>query len=208
VTRVLNQMSQETAALFRAQLHGKPMPPPIAKAPRRTGKPKVMVPQLKRLLHEAHIVQLPIFLAQPKRLYPGRETTAASIKWRLRQEAQEYEALRDGVGRILGGYYQNGLPAGLRSIDYVRLSVRAGNPKTEMDDDNLGACFKPVRDAVCAFARWGADWHDHMNIIGQADGWLKQQGVQWLYRQAKYEANPRMFGIQIWLRFTPQSEQP
>ena len=76
-----------------------------------------------------------------------------------------------------------------------------------MDDDNLGQCFKAVRDALCAYARWGPDWIEHRDAIGHADGWLKKRGVKWVYKQRKAEPNPRAHGIQIWLHCAPRTTE-
>jgi hypothetical protein len=205
MTRVLNAIPRENAADYRRVLNRQELPK-LKPAPGTMGKPKALVPQLRRIYQQyTHIVQLPLYLKQPHAGYIAKDMLAE--RRRLAVQKREYDFNRDNVARILAAYYPHGMP-GLASIDYVRLSPRAGNPKTEMDDDNLGACCKPIRDALSSVSRYGREWAEHMDIIGQADGWLKQQGVTWLYRQAKYEANPRMFGIQIWLRFTPQSEQP
>jgi hypothetical protein len=204
--RVINSIAPELAADIRAAISGKPRLKP-AKAAKAPKQPKCMVPQLHRVWRATgvHIVQLPIFLEQPKKI-GIHNITAKQLKWRVAREQEEYAELRDSVATIIQGYYPNGLD-GLRAIDYVRLSPRAGNPKTEMDDDNLGFCFKAIRDSLCRYARDGAAWREHLNTIGQADGWLKQQGVKWVYRQAKYEPFPKIFGIQIWLRFDPRTTE-
>lgn len=204
MTLVRNAVPPETAALIRARIAGKPLPPAIAKAPKEPGKPKCMCSQFHRYNPEnnSHLVQLPIFLAQPKRFVPPRKMTGAQIKWRLKCEAEEYEELRDGITADIQRYMPNGI-RGLQRIEYVRLSSRAGS-SNEMDDDNLAACFKVVRDAVCIYARWGSEWLRHKDAIGHADGYLKQQGVKWTYRQQKCSANPRLHGIQIVLHCAPR----
>lgn len=214
--RILNAIAPETAALIRAHIAGKPVPKAIAKAPKKPPGPKAMVTQLHRYLPNrnaeyvldgfgCHVIQLPIYLTQPKRFVPPNGMTSRQIKWRLMREAEEYAELRQSIVRNIQRYLPNGI-VGLNAIEYVRLSIYGGGPK-EMDDDNLVACFKIVRDAVCAYARWGADWELHLDALGHADGFLKQQGVKWVYRQTKCEANPRAHGIQIWLHCAPRTTE-
>lgn len=204
MTRVLNALDDATAQRIRDAIAGKPqLKEP--KAPKAKG-PKCMCSQFHNYNPRtgAHIVQLPIYLSQPKRFVPPRQMTGAQIRWRLAKEAEEYEEMREGITADIQRYFPNGIE-GLQHIEYVRLSNRAGNPKTEMDDDNLSACFKVVRDATSRYARWGAEWPKHTDKLGQADGYLKQVGVTWIYRQQKCAANPRLHGIQIILHCAPST---
>lgn len=202
MTRVLNQLDADTAARVRAAISGKPVLKE-AKAPKAPPGPKAMCQRLHRYYTatNTHVIQLPHHLTQPKRFVPPRGMTAAQIKWRLMREAEEHEQFFESVCDDIQHYLPRGIE-GLRAIEYVRFSRYAGGPN-EMDDDNLSACFKAVRDAVCAYARWGPEWRKHRDAVGHADGYLKRQGITWAYKQRKCEANPRAHGIQIWLHCAP-----
>jgi hypothetical protein len=208
MTRLINALSPEDAQRIRDRIAGKPLPPAIAK-PKKAQPVKCLVSQYFSYnpRTNSYLIQLPEFLSQPREFVPPPSMSATQVRKVLYARRNDYEKLRDSVGVRIERYMPNGVP-GLKRIEYVRLSSRAGNPATEMDDDNLSACFKPVRDAVCAYVRWPHEWREHVErTLGQADGWLKQQGVTWIYRQAKCAANPRLHGIQIVLHCAPHSSE-
>lgn len=85
----------------------------------------------------------------------------------------------------------------VRHIEFVRIGQR------KLDDDNIIAAFKAVRDATCSFLVRGSDAANHQLGIGHADDKLKKRGVTWSYRQQKCEANPRLYGIRLILHCAP-----
>lgn len=208
MTRVLNALDAETAARVRAHIAGKPVPLAVAK-PKQERKPKCMCSQFKKYnpTNGSHIVQLPVYLDQTqiKEFVPPPNMSGEQVKRVLFGRRRDYVKRRDGVAADIERYFPNGLP-NLRAIEYVRFSVYAGGPK-EMDDDNVGAVFKPVRDALCSVAYHGSAWRQHIDTIGNADGYLKQRGVTWVYRQAKCAGNPRLHGIQLILHCAAASTE-
>jgi hypothetical protein len=204
-TRMLNAIPRENAADYRRALAGKPL-----KALKRSKGPKCLVEPYFSYNPRTgvYLIQLPEHLEQPREFVPPKWMSDARVRNVLQARRSAYEALRGRVANEVERYMPQGV-IGLQHIEYVRLSNRALNIKTEMDDDNLWACFKPVRDAVCAYARWHHEWRAHVkHTFGQADGYLKQQGVKWTYRQAKCASNKRAHGIQIRLHCSPRAAEP
>lgn len=207
MTRVLNAVyDAEQAARIRAHIAGKPVPLAAAK-PKAARKPKCMCAQFKKYnpANSSHVVQLPVYLGQEqiREFVPPPGMSGDKVRKVLYAKRREYVQLRDGVANDIERYFPNGLE-GLTAIQYVRFSMYAGGPK-EMDDDNVSAVFKPVRDALCSVAYHGSAWRQHIDTIGNADGYLKQRGVTWLYRQAKCVGNPRLHGIQLILHCAPRT---
>ena len=204
---IINRMSQETAALFRAQLHGKPAPK--LKSAKRVG-PKVMCQEY--FSHNPQtlvaLLQLPVYVDQQqiREFVPPARLSGEQIRNVLRARRKGYVDRRDVTAAKLEHYFPHGILE-LRMIEFVRFSMYAGGPK-EMDDDNLSAVFKPIRDALCAYAWHGREWRKHIDQIGNADGYLKQIGVTWLYKQKKCASNPRAHGIQLRLHCAPHTTTP
>lgn len=205
MTRVINAIDAATAQRIRDAIAGKPQL--RGAKPKAERKPKCMCSQFKSYSPTtgAHIVQLPVYLGQEqiREFVPPPNMSGERVKKVLYAKRREYVKLRDGVANDMARYFPNGLE-GLTSIQYVRFSMYAGGPK-EMDDDNVSAVFKPVRDALCSVAYYGSAWRQHIDTIGNADGYLKQRGVKWLYRQAKCAGNPRRHGIQLILHCAPRT---
>lgn len=207
MTRVINALDPDTAARVRAAIGGKP----VLREPKaaKPYKPKAMCSQYYvetvRELGTRHVVQLPVYLdqAQIKAVVPPPGMSAEKVKRMVHARRRAYVLLRNGVANDIEHYFPNGVE-GLHAIEYVRFSMYAGGPK-EMDDDNVVAVMKPVRDALCSVAYHGAAWRQHIDTIGNADGYLKRRGVTWLYRQAKCPGFPRLHGIQLILHCVPSS---
>jgi hypothetical protein len=206
MTRVLNALDAATAADIRAAISGRPNLK-AAKAAPSPKQPKCMCSQFHKFdpPTNRHTVQLPIYLGQEqiKEFVPPYGMSGDRVTKVLRAKRYAYQKLRNGVGVDIERYFPNGIET-LTAIQYVRFSMYAGGPK-EMDDDNVSAVFKPVRDALCSVAYYGSAWRQHIDTIGNADGYLKQRGVTWLYRQAKCAGNPRLHGIQLILHCAPNT---
>lgn len=207
MTRMLNAIAPETAALIRAEMSGKPTPKPIAPAPKRK-RVKCLCSQYKKYdpAKDRYIVQLARFIEQPKRVQLRKGMDMAAVQRLVGQINREYAVARDSTAEALELYFPKGMPA-LGVVEFVRFSSRAGGTK-QMDGDNLETAFKPIRDGLARYARDGRAWRQHKGTLGQADGWLEQRGSSWVYRQEKCPGNPRLFGIQIILHCAPRVEQP
>jgi hypothetical protein len=95
--RVLNSIAPETAALIRARIAGKPMPPAIAKAP-KAQPVKCYVTQLHRVYTETntHVVQLPI-------AFNRAHYNSSRTPWYLKEAA--IKSMREMVWLALSSYF-------------------------------------------------------------------------------------------------------
>jgi hypothetical protein len=207
--RVLNAIPRENAADYRRVLTGRELPKlkPAPGTKRQTVK--CMVEQFC-VYDEAKgrwAVQLARYIQQPKRFVAPQSMDPRQAKRISRGIGRAYSKLRDETAETFEMLFPRGLPK-LGPVEFVRFSPRAENNKTEMDGDNLGAAFKAMRDGLSRYARDGHEWRKHKDTLGQADGWLEQQGASWHYRQAKHPANYRLHGVQIILHCVPRAEQP
>lgn len=155
------------------------------KAPKRTSKRAVQLVEKVLRFDEAGdtlILQLPLYL--------GREmyNTGGAPGWLKSKTARKHidltlEALRDK----LPTYSRDAeCRAGIRGVTFVRLS-----PST-LDDDNVPAAFKHVRDATFAWLVHG-DNDFNRKAIGHYDATVKQGKHTCQYEQSKHDAH----GIQI-----------
>lgn len=193
MTRVLNQLDPDTAARVRAAISGKPV---LKEAkPKRSQPVKCYVPQLHRVYTETstHVIQLPI-------AFRGEEYNAKRTPWYLREKWVKEK--REAVWLAMQAYLPRFDVDQLRSMEFVRIGLKKMDGK-----DNLRAAFKPIVDATCSRVRWGDACWENIKVIGSADDWMEQRGIEWTYRQQKCESNPRLYGIQIILHCAPASTE-
>lgn len=192
--RVLNAIDREFAADVRAAISGKPRLKE-AKAPKAPPGPKAMVTQLHRVYTatHTHVIQLPI-------AFNCANYNSSRAPWYLKERA--IKSMRETVWLALAAYVPNMRSADIISMEFVRLAINKMDAR-----DNLPAAFKAIVDATCSRLEWGDEAPARVKQIGQADDKLEQRGVTWTYRQQKYEANPRAYGIQIWLHCAPPSSE-
>ena len=200
MTHVINRMSAETAALVRARIAGKPLPPAIVKV-KKSQPVKCYVSQFHKFdpRHSTHTVQLPIAFRTAE-YNAGHTPHALRAKW--------VKEKRELVWRVMHAYmptFARCIPEGISlrvtHIEFVRIGLR------ELDDDNLVAAFKAIRDALCSFLVWGHECVENIRQIGRADDVLKQRGVKWSYRQQKCASNPRLYGVQLILHCAPRTTE-
>lgn len=201
MARLITQVDPLEAAKLRAQIAGQAPPLGGAKAPKAPPKPKQTVSQFHSWKGDHHLIQLPEVLEQPPRRVKPPHMTDRGWQFFLRKRDQEYIELRERVAAQVWEYLPQWADEDARArlcrIEYVRISPLGGTTR-EMDDDNLVACFKAVRDAVCVVAQHGPAWaYQDRRAIGHADGFLKRRGVTWTYGQQQCAANKRAYGIQI-----------
>jgi len=196
-SRIINEIPRENAADYRRVLNRQALP--------KLKKERCMVETTVFHQGDKHIVQIGRFLEPQKRIMPPPHWSAMRVKKLVDNQNRKYKHTREQITRDLQRMMSRGIN-GLTHVEYVRLTPRVGG-KNEMDDDNLWSCFKPVRDALCAYALWGDECVIHLRDIGNADGQLKRMGVTWTYRQQKCESNPRLYGFQLILHCAPRSTE-
>lgn len=201
MTRVLNALAPETAALIRAHIAGKPMPKAIAKAPKRTALPKCFVSQYHKFdpRDGSHTLQLPIAFRTAE-YNAGRTPPALRAKW-VKEKRELVWLVMQKHMPTFARCIPEGISLRVTHIEFIRLGLRS------LDDDNLVAAFKSIRDAACSFLVWGSECGENIRQIGRADDILKQRGVSWSYRQQKCSSNPRLYGVQIKLHCAPREER-
>lgn len=182
----------QMAADIRAAISGKPV---LKEAkPRKSKRPKCMVSQYHSYdpRKDAHTIQLPI--AFDRNMY-----NAGRVPFYMRE--RYVTQMRDAVWMACAAYLQDFDATRVRRIEFVRIAVN------RLDDDNIIAAFKAIRDALCARLVWGDAASSHIRAIGTADDKLAKAGVTWTYRQQKCESNPRLYGIRIILHCAPPSTE-
>lgn len=180
----------QMAADIRAAISGKPR---LKEAkPKRAEPVKCYVSQFHKFdpAKNAHTIQLPIAFRTAE--YNADHTPMAL---KSRWVAEKREAVWLAMSAYLKGFDR----ARVRNIEFVRIGTR------RLDDDNVVAAFKAVRDATCSYLVWGADAPNHVRAIGSADDKLWQAGIRWAYRQEKCASNPRLYGLKIILHCAPPS---
>ncbi|HXK16636.1 MAG TPA: hypothetical protein VNG33_02435 [Polyangiaceae bacterium] len=234
--RVINSIAPELAADIRAAISGRPRLK-AAKAKRAepvkcyVSQFHKFDPQTDR-----HTVQLPIAFRTAE-YNADHTPYALKAKWASEKKAAVWVALSAYFPNMRGGVYTFSrikphelhfcapsyvkfIPdderavrafcfgaramrerARVRHIEFVRIGQR------KLDDDNIIAAFKAIRDATCSFLVRGASAANHQLGIGHADDKLKKRGVTWTYRQQKCEANPRLYGIRIILHCAPRTTE-
>lgn len=188
--RVLNAIDPATAADIRAAISGKPR---LREAkPKKTQPIKCYVGQFHRFdpAKNTHTVQLALAF------HASAYNTNRTPYWQKQQWVKEARSL---VWQTLGAYMSGFDATRVRHIEFVRMAVN------KLDDDNLVAAFKAVRDATCSYLVHGRDCWNHVKTIGQADDKLAKAGVTWTYRQQKCESNPRLYGVRIVMHCAPLS---
>jgi hypothetical protein len=206
-TRVLNAIPRENADDYRRLLNRKELP--VLKR-KRSEPRKNMCAQFATYYPATNTwrVQLARYIEQPTRFFAPKGMDPRQALLISRMNGKKYARLRDGISATLELLFPKGLPLPLSLVEFVRLSPRALNLATQMDGDNVPAAFKPVRDGFSRYARDGAHWRKHKDTLGQADGWVEQQGTRWNYRQQKCSINHRLMGIQIILHCAQRAAVP
>ena len=207
---IINSIPRENAADYRRALNRKELP-----ALKRKKGPKCMVSQYHRFdpRTNTHTLQLPIYFegftynAKSHDTYYVRSSfTGRRIPRSKRADAAK--AKREMVWKAMNlhmpgwaGAIATGHGMRVQHISWIRLGLK------QLDDDNLQAAFKSVRDAVCAFLVWGGKSQTKTNVrkIGKADDILKERGATWDYIDRKCESNPRLYGVQIKIRCAPRT---
>lgn len=189
MTRVLNALDAATAQRIRDAIAGKPQ---LREAKPKKAEPvKCYVSQFHKFdpAKSTHTLQLPIAFRTAE-YNAGRTPPQLRARW--------VKEKRELVWRVMHAHmptFARCIPEGISlrvtHIEFVRIGLRA------LDDDNLVAAFKAVRDALCSFLVWGHECDENIRQIGRADDILKQRGVSWSYRQQKCESNPRLYGVRL-----------
>lgn len=197
MTRPINALDRETASRIRDAIAGKPQLR-AAKA-KKTEYPKCMVGQFHRFdpRHSTHTLQLPIAFRTAE-YNAGHTPHALRARWVKEKRQMVWNAMRLHMPTF-ARCIPEGISLRVTHIEFVRIGLR------KLDDDNLVAAFKAVRDALCSFLVWGGECDENIRQIGRADDILKQRGVSWSYRQQKCESNPRLYGVRLVLHCTPRS---
>lgn len=204
---VLNTIPRENAADYRRVLNRKELP-----ALKRKKGPKCLASQFHKFdpRTNTHTLQLPIYFESftynaendtyyvnvgGRRLRRSKRADAAKAKREMVWKAMNLHM--PGLAQCIAAGY------GLRvqHISWVRMGLR------QLDDDNLQAAFKSVRDAVCSFLVWGTNSQANVRKIGKADDVLKERGATWDYLDRKCETNPRLYGVQIKIRCAPATTE-
>lgn len=190
---VKNALPPETAALIRARIAGKPLPPAIAKA-KRSQPVKSFASQFHKFdpTTNTHVIQLPIAFRSAE-YNAGHTPQYLRAKWATEK--------RLAVWCAMSVYLKGFDPKRVRRIEFVRVGLK------RLDDDNVVGAFKAVRDATCSWLVWGDEAPLHLKTIGTADDKLWKDGVRWTYRQQQCEVNPRLYAIQIILHCAPRSPE-
>lgn len=189
MTRVLNQLDADTAARVRAAISGKPI---LKEAKAKKAKPvKCYVGSFHRFdpLKSTHTLQLPIAFRTAE-YNAGFTSPALRARWVKEKREMVWAAMHAHMPTF-ARCIPEGISLRVTHIEFVRLAIG------KLDDDNLSAAFKAIRDALCAFLVWGHECDENIRQIGRADDLLKQRGVSWSYRQKKCESNPRLYGVQL-----------
>lgn len=204
MTRVLNEIPRENAADYRRVLNRKELP-----ALKRKAGPKCLVSQYHKFdpRTNTHTLQLPIYfegftynatndvyyirLGNGRRVPRSKRADAAKEKREMVWKAMQL--YMPGWAAIIA----SGHGMRVQHISWIRLGLK------QLDDDNLQAAFKSVRDAVCSFLVNGGKCAGKVRSIGKADDVLKERGVTWEYLDRKCESNPRLYGVQIKIRCAP-----
>jgi hypothetical protein len=194
--KVLNAIPRENAADYRRVLTGQPL-----KRIKRKEPVKAYVSQFHKFdpRNSTHTLQLPIAFRTAE-YNAGRTHPALRARW--------VKEKRELVWRVMHAHmptFARCIPEGISlrvtHIEFVRIGMR------KLDDDNLVAAFKAVRDALCSFLVWGHECDENIRQIGRADDILKQRGVSWSYKQQKCERNPRAYGVKLVLHCAPRSSE-
>lgn len=195
MTRVLNSIDPATAERIRDAISGKPRLK-TAK-PKRAEPVKCYVSQFHKFdpAKNAHTIQLPIAFRTAE-YNAGRTPPALRARWVKEKREMVWLALHSYLPLWATKAEER---ERLRHIEFVRIGMR------KLDDDNVVAAFKAVRDATCSFAAWGGGCFEAVRSIGQADDQLSKRGTTWAYRQIQCESNPRAFGIRIILHCAPRT---
>lgn len=235
MTRVINALDPDTAARVRAAISGKPVLKE-AKAPRAKRIKNLVSQFHKfDPRHDVHTVQLPIVFERAE-YNADHTSQFLKSKWvrakkdavwlaltayfpSMRASGYTFTRIKPHLLRFCEPSYVRFLPdderavrafcagaramrerARVRHIEFVRIG------QMRLDDDNIVAAFKAVRDATCSYLVRGASAAaaNHQRGIGHADDKLRKNGVTWTYRQQKCEANPRLYGIRIILHCAPR----
>lgn len=197
--RVINALDPETAARVRAAISGKPQ---LKEAkPKRREPVKCFVGQFHKFdpVKSTHTLQLPIAFRTAE-YNAGRTPPALRARWVKEKRELVWSAMRAYMPTF-ARCIPEGISLRVTHIEFVRIGLKA------LDDDNLVAAFKAVRDALCSFLVWGGECDDNIRQIGRADDILKQRGTTWSYRQQKCESNPRLYGLQLVMHCAPRTNE-
>jgi hypothetical protein len=193
--RVLNRIDAATAQRIRDAIAGKPQ---LRAAKPKKGEPvKCYVSQFHRFdpAKNTHTIQLPIAFRTAE--YNADHTPFyMKAKWAKEKKLAVWLALDAYMPAMRVDAEER---ARVTHIEFVRIGLK------KLDDDNVRAAFKAIRDAACAFLVWGSEASSHQLAIGHADDRLAQRGVRWTYRQQQCASNPRLYGIQIVLHCAPRT---
>jgi hypothetical protein len=188
------------AQRIRDRIAGKPLPPAEKPKGKRAEPVKCYVSQFHKFdpRNNSHTIQLPI-------AFRTAEYNADHTPMHLK--AKWVKEKRDYVWLAFDAYFPQfrtdaAERARVRNIEFVRIGLK------RLDDDNIVAAFKAVRDATCSYLVWGAFAREHVKAIGSADDKLWKDGIRWTYRQQQCESNPRLYGIRIILHCAPRSPEP
>lgn len=195
--RVINAIDPATAQRIRDRIAGKPLRVEPAK-PKRAQPVKCLVHTSYRLDAERgmHTLQLPIAFNRAE-YNAGRTPQHMRARWVKEKREMVWFAMHAFMPTF-ARCIPEGISLRVAHIEFVRLGL------LKLDDDNLVAAFKAVRDALCSFLVWGDQCDENIRQIGRADDILKQRGVTWTYRQQKCEANPRLYGVRLILHCAPR----
>lgn len=198
MTRVLNSIPRENAADYRRVLNRKELP---ALKRKRKEPVKCYASQFHSFnpARGTHTLQLPIAFRTAE-YNAGHTPHALRAKWVKEKRTLVWRAMHAYMP-TLARCIPEGISLRVTHIEFVRLGLRA------LDDDNLVAAFKGIRDAVCSFLVWGGECDDNIKQIGRADDLLKQRGVSWSYKQQKCASNPRAYAVRIVLHCAPRSDE-
>lgn len=193
MTRIINAIDAQTAQRIRDAIAGKPQ---LREAKPKKAEPvKCYVSQFHKYDPAKDTITLQLPIAFRTAEY-NADHTAFYLKAKWAKEKREL------VWSACAMHLHNFDRERLAHIEFVRLALG------KLDDDNLVAAFKAIRDALCSHIVWGSEAPAHLKSIGKADDYLaREDGVTWSYRQQKCESNPRLYGVRLILHLKPRTEK-